>query len=744
MTSIIRFTALSGAYSESALCYLLEIDKYRILLDCGWDETFPEETIEALRPHAASIDVVLVTYPDLPHLGALPYAYGKLGLRCKIYSTRPVQQMGQMFLYDVYTARLSQENFDKDTFTLDDVDGVFKLFETVKYSQTVALTGRGKGITITPYEAGHMVGGTFWKIAKDTEQILYAVDFNHRKERHLNGTVLETHNRPTLLITDAFNFGVKQEKRAKRDSDLVSKILSTLGRDGSVLLATDIAGRVLELLLLLDQAWTKAGLAAFPLIFLNSLVNNVLEFARITVEYMSDRLLQTLDTAVPFALPNVRLVRSLHELDRIPGPKVVLSSLDGLTAGLSQQLLFRWHDDPKNLLLFTSRPCPGSLGRRIWDQWNPETGELTSPNFEVDVTERVLLEGEELEQYQREEAERRDAEEKARQMEAQSEEDDDDDDAEKELMQHDLMKTKAVGKNRTFKQKTRLHPMFPYVEEKVYWDEYGEAINVLDFAAADTTEQHSQPEQQTQPEQAAALPVAPPTKIVASTKRLTLQCAVSYVDLEGRADGDSVLRILEHVKPRKMIVVHGPRERTIQFAEMCASSEQMNLSAIDHPGPGQSVDVTSEQNIYQVRLTDTLMSKLHFSKVENHELAWVDGILRMDMDEDGTRLSSAGRRDSISSMEGIAPEGLLPSLEAAPEKASSGHKSALVGEVRLSDFKQVLNSEGIEAVFSGGVLVCEGTVAVRKDTTGNVSLEGPVSPTYYAVRQLLYDQYAMV
>ena len=51
------------------------------------------------------IDAVLLSYPDCPHLGALPYAVGKLGLSCPIYATVPVYKMGQMFLYDVYQVR---------------------------------------------------------------------------------------------------------------------------------------------------------------------------------------------------------------------------------------------------------------------------------------------------------------------------------------------------------------------------------------------------------------------------------------------------------------------------------------------------------------------------------------------------------------------------------------------------------------------------------------------------------------
>ncbi len=46
------------------------------------------------------IDAVLLSHPDLSHLGALPYACGKLGLNCPIYATFPVYQMGLMFMYD--------------------------------------------------------------------------------------------------------------------------------------------------------------------------------------------------------------------------------------------------------------------------------------------------------------------------------------------------------------------------------------------------------------------------------------------------------------------------------------------------------------------------------------------------------------------------------------------------------------------------------------------------------------------
>ena len=63
MTSIIKLTALSGVQEESALCYLLQVDEFRFLLDCGWDETFSMETIDILKRYCSppAIPVVMPT-----------------------------------------------------------------------------------------------------------------------------------------------------------------------------------------------------------------------------------------------------------------------------------------------------------------------------------------------------------------------------------------------------------------------------------------------------------------------------------------------------------------------------------------------------------------------------------------------------------------------------------------------------------------------------------------------------------
>ena len=46
MSSIIKFKAISGAYDDGPLCYMLQIDEYKILLDCGWNEKCSFDVLE--------------------------------------------------------------------------------------------------------------------------------------------------------------------------------------------------------------------------------------------------------------------------------------------------------------------------------------------------------------------------------------------------------------------------------------------------------------------------------------------------------------------------------------------------------------------------------------------------------------------------------------------------------------------------------------------------------------------------
>jgi cleavage and polyadenylation specificity factor subunit 2 len=167
-------------------------------------------------------------------------------------------------------------------------------------------------LTITPFNAGHTLGGTIWKIRSPAVgTIVYAVNMNHMRERHLDGTVLtsgaggtvfESLARPDLLITDAGRANVIGGRRKDRDAALIGTTLldppflllifmwsdtitTTLSSRSSLLLPCDASTRVLELLVLLDQHWSFARLK-FPICLLSRTGREMLTFVRSMMEWL--------------------------------------------------------------------------------------------------------------------------------------------------------------------------------------------------------------------------------------------------------------------------------------------------------------------------------------------------------------------------------------------------------------------------------------------------------------------------
>jgi len=278
------------------------------------------------------------------------------------------------------------------------------------------------------------------------------------------------------------------------------------------------------------------------------------------------------------------------------------------------------------------------------------------------------------------------------------------------------------------------------------WDDYGEVIKPEDFMITETMmlDQPEIPEdlivgQQTlenMQEEMELLEIKEtPTKCITQTINLDIRCQLAYIDFEGRSDGESVKRILSLVKPRQLILVHATEKATQTLAEQCKKSTTMTISNVYTPMVNETVDATRESHIYQVKLKDALVSSLNFSTAQDIELAWVDG--QLVMEERGEKFDKMETAD-------IQKKEVVPVLEQMPQEIVPGHSSVFIGEPRLSDFKQVLTRNGIQAEFAGGALICNYVVAVKRTETGKITLEGGLCPEYYQIRELLYGQYAIV
>lgn len=222
-----------------------------------------------------------------------------------------------------------------------------------------------------------------------------------------------------------------------------------------------------------------------------------------------------------------------------------------------------------------------------------------------------------------------------------------------------------------------------------------------------------------------------PTKCIKERLELNIKARLMYIDYEGKSDGESIKKLLSNIKPKNLIIIHGDEKSTKEMSEFC-KNQQIVQNRIFTPKIGEIADATLETQIYHVKLKDELVSSLQFQKVKDYELAWVDAVLKTKniQPENQIAIPTSGHDLGFS-------------LHPLAKEKSMSHKTVFVNEPKLSDLKQIFLQNSIQAEFHGGVLVCNGIIALRK-VAGRITLEGMVSDDYYKVRKILYDQYAIL
>ncbi|KAF9906283.1 cleavage and polyadenylation specificity factor subunit 2 [Linnemannia zychae] len=695
-SNYIRFTALSGAKSESALCYLLEIDEAKILLDCGWNDAFDVEDLKQLKRVAKDVDACLLSHATLHHLGALAYAKSYLGLRAQTYATFPVMDMGRLSLYDSWQSKRATEDFT--TFNLEDIDQAFEAITCLRYQQPTELAGKCKGITITASSAGHTVGGTIWKISKDTESILYAVDYNHRKDKHLDATVLlqtdgsapQEFQRPSLMITDAFNSQQIQPSRLSRDKALLESTLATLNSGGSVLLPTDSSTRVLELAYMLDSYWMSCRIR-YPLILLTNFSYRTAHFATSMMEWMGDtvssQLTETREN--PFQFKYLRLCQRLSDLDKYPGPKVVLASNLSMETGFAREVFLKmnWSDNPQNTLILTERALPGELARYLYDEWKQGVGELLPKEvggevqldsvLRLNVDKKVLLEGQELADFMaaqeaRLERERADAAllERNRRTLLEEESDSDEDegsiDGDSNLAEIDMLLTKSgshdvymkdATKSGGFFKQTQSYRMFPYVERRKKIDDYGESIVVEHFlnaassapqeggrggvngkdvdANGDSRMRDDQDDAAMGDDNGDVKDTLMDPDMIHPEDSLPSKYVNAQEDFSIRCKvryvdlegraDESAMKTILQAIAPRKLILVHGTEQGTKL--LCESYLELSdmTREIYTPGVGEILNVSEVTNMYKINLTDALLSSLTFSRLGEYDLAYLVG-----------------------------------------------------------------------------------------------------------------------
>lgn len=93
--------------------------------------------------------------------------------------------MGQWSLLDAFTSAVARNAELRAALTARDVVDAFAWCTRCRYDQPLVLPPAASDLTVDALPAGRLLGGAIWRMRRDVEEIVYAVDFSHEGDRFL-------------------------------------------------------------------------------------------------------------------------------------------------------------------------------------------------------------------------------------------------------------------------------------------------------------------------------------------------------------------------------------------------------------------------------------------------------------------------------------------------------------------------------------------------------------------------------
>lgn len=691
----IHFQALSGAKDDSPFAYLLFIDEFTILLDCGWSDSFDVTLIQNLIDACTRIDAVLISHPCIEHIGALPYLCQRCGLSAKIFATKPVSAFGKYLMSDHYRNKLDETEFD--LFNINDISKTFDSISTMNYGQEMQL---GDNIIITPYESGRSIGGAVWRIVKGQNEVIYTNSIYNGKDRHLNGfnqaNISQWH--PTLWIVDARGSTNRQDTNDKNNLEkkFFRPILEKLKQNKTVLLPVDGLARTLELLMVLNDFWEKRPNDPRPIYFLShysvDIYDTVNKFTDWLNSDLKKKFTETLEK--PFELPRIRCIKKIEDIEGLgQQPCIILATSDTLERGFSRQLFIDTIGRSSNLIFFTTAEPKNSLAEQL-------RVDNTHRQFTLIERHREELQGVELIEYNA----KKDAEQAIHSSE--SDESDSDDHQEVSSITQATIRSKFQF---SMKKKSSVTDYGVEVEAADYAHGVEHAALLSEAMAAQITAANEISVLQE--------PELPPSKYEEKEISFFFDATSQFYSFEARSNFFTLQQFLMKASPSHVIIIGGSPESTMTFHKVI--TDELRQTIVSTPSVMEQVYLTRDQASMRIGISRALYHRLDFKKIDDHnEVAYIDANLTTD-DISGT-------------------------VSAKPVDHLQPHLAQFVGKIELPLLRDRLTQANIKNTGMGSLICGPWKIEVKQISEKIISVEGIMCPDFIKIRNIIQDMLPMV
>ncbi|MBK5253193.1 MAG: MBL fold metallo-hydrolase [Peptostreptococcaceae bacterium] len=376
-----------ASFGVTGSCHLITTEKHKVLLDCGQFQGGKSQNALNYEPfqfEPSEIESVILSHAHIDHCGRLPLLV-KRGFRGSIYCTSATADLLEIMLRD--SAYIHEKDAEWDTkralragkppveplYTVKDAVEALKYVKPILYDQIIDINDE---MRIVFNDAGHILGSAITELwvrenNKDTK-IVFSGDLGVMDRPILrNPTIIK---KADYVIMESTYGNRLHPKNSTSLDELLSIILKTVKRGGTVVIPSFAVGRTQELIYQLDRFYDENKEVAKQLedvkVYIDSpMATSATEVFKKNADVFDEETkayLQKGDNPLDFK--NLLFTRSTEDsrmLNMDNTPKIIISASGMCEAGRIRHHLKHNLWNKKSSIVFVGYQAQGTLGRRI-------------------------------------------------------------------------------------------------------------------------------------------------------------------------------------------------------------------------------------------------------------------------------------------------------------------------------------------------------------------------------------------
>ncbi len=359
MSEEIEITFLGGAKQVGRSAFLVSSRKGNFLLDSGVNLGESAEGKYPLEPPVKP-DYIILTHAHLDHSGYVPATLSKYG--CKLISTPPTQDITEILATD--NLKIAKETGETVPYNMNDVmlirKNSFDAYYKVKYKLR-------NDVTVTFYNAGHIIGSSMVKLSIGGKTIFYTGDISTRHTRTLEMADLKAEGGDVIIMESTY--GSPEDKHPsiqKTERQFINDLNKTIKNKGKVLIPVFAVGRAQEVMITIDDYMRSGELAPAP-VFIDGLIIRINELYKLFWEWLKPEIQKRIryTRQSPLDSDMFYLVKDRDSVCDMPEPNIIITTSGMLEGGPSIYYLKRLAESENNMIYLTGYQVEGTRGRML-------------------------------------------------------------------------------------------------------------------------------------------------------------------------------------------------------------------------------------------------------------------------------------------------------------------------------------------------------------------------------------------